>query len=424
MIEERIVVREATSSSSWFARMSARERKTFWACFLSWSLDAMDVQIYAVVMPTLIGLWHMTRAEAGMLGTSALLVSSLGGWIAGILADRIGRARVLRITIVWFATFTFLSGLTNSYEQLLITRSLQGLGFGGEWAAGAVLIGEVINKNARGRAVGSVQSGWSVGYGAAVLLFTLIFSLAPAEQAWRILFYIGSVPALAVLWFCRNLEEPELFRKSQVAARKKKSNFLAIFQPPLWRTTLVASLLATGVLGGNYTILTWLPTYLKTVRHLSVLSTGGFLAVNIAGSFFGYVISAYLSDWLGRRRTFALTSACAILTIAIYTLLPLEPTALLILGFPLGFFQSGMVAGMGATFAEMYPTRVRATGQGFSYNTGRAIGSAVPAIVGYVSVVIPLGEAVGICAICAYVLVLIATGFLLETRGKELESNG
>ena len=414
---------QATGASNWFARMSPRERKTFWACFLGWALDAMDVQIYAVVMPTLIALWHLSKTQAGMLATSALLVSSLGGWIAGILADRIGRAKVLRLTIIWFATFTALSGFTNSYPQLLLTRSLQGLGFGGEWAAGAVLIGEVINKNVRGRAVGSVQSGWSVGYGAAVLLFTLMFGILPAEQAWRLLFYVGALPAVAVLWFCRNLEEPEVFRKSK-SSTKARSNFWEIFQPPLLSTTFVASLLAMGVLGGNYTILTWLPTYLKTVRGLSVLNTGGYLAVNIAGSFFGYVISAHLSDWLGRRRTFALTSGCAIVTIATYTMLPLSPTALLLLGFPLGFFQSGMVAGMGATFAELYPTRVRATGQGFSYNTGRAVGSAVPALVGYVSGFTPLGKAVGMCAMCAYIAVLVATAMLPETRGRELELNG
>src|SRR5579871_2215299 len=415
-----------TRAPNWFSSMSPKERHTFWACFFGWALDAMDVQIYAVVMPTLIMLWGLSKGQAGMLGTSALLVSSLGGWLAGILADRIGRARVLKITIIWFATFTFLSGFTNSFGQLLATRSLQGLGFGGEWAAGAALMSEVIDKRIRGRAVGSVQGGWSVGYGAAVLLFTLIFSLAPAEQAWRIMFFVGFIPALAVLWICRNVDEPELFRKSQSSnpAERQKSNFLGIFQAPLIRTTLVASLLASGVLGGNYTILTWLPTYLKTVRNLSVLNTGGYLAVNITGSFFGYIISAHLSDWLGRRRTFALTSICAIATIAVYTLVPLGPTALLILGFPLGFFQSGMVAGMGATFAELYPTRVRATGQGFSYNSGRAVGSAMPAIVGYLSVFTQLGQAIGVCAICSYTLVLIATAMLPETRGKELQAHG
>jgi len=405
--------------------MSRRERRTFWACFTGWSLDAMDVQIYAVVMPTLIGLWGLSRGQAGMLGTSALLVSSLGGWIAGILADRIGRARVLRITIVWFAAFTFLSGFTNSYPQLLVTRSLQGLGFGGEWAAGAVLIGEVINKRIRGRVVGTVQSGWSVGYGAAVLLFTVVFSLVPPAQAWRILFFIGLLPALVVLWICRHVEEPAIFKKSQEAQTKKgSSNFLEIFQPSLLRTTLVASLLATGALGGNYSILTWLPTYLKTVRGLSVLNTGGYLAINILGSFFGYVVSAHLSDWFGRRRTFVFTSLSAAATVAIYTLAPLNSQMVFLLGFPLGFFQSGIIAGMGATFAELFPTRVRASGQGFSYNVGRGLGSVVPAVIGYLSVPMQLGPAIGVCAVSSYALVLLATILLPETRGKELETHG
>jgi MFS family permease len=405
--------------------MSVRERRTFWACFFGWALDAMDVQLYAVVMPTLIALWSLSKGQAGMLGTSALLVSSLGGWLAGILADKIGRAKVLRITIVWFVTFTALSGLTNSYWQLLATRSLQGLGFGGEWAAGAVLMGEVINKRIRGRAVGSVQGGWSVGYGSAVLLFTLIFSVAQPEHAWRILFIVGLLPAIAVLWICRNVEEPDVFKKAQgpLPGEARKASCWEIFQPALVRRTLIAALLATGTLGGNYTILTWLPTYLKTVRNLSVLNTGGYLGVNIVGSFLGYIISAHLSDWLGRRRTFFLTSISAIVTVAIYTLAPLSATQVLLLGFPLGFFQSGIVAGMGATFAELYPTRVRATGQGFTYNTGRALGSAMPAVVGYLAVSVPLGRAIGVCAVCSYLLVLVATALLPETRGKELESH-
>ncbi|MGH7555345.1 MAG: MFS transporter, partial [Longimicrobiales bacterium] len=145
--------------ANWFSNMNVRERRTFWACFTGWALDAMDVQMYAVVMPTLIAVWGMSQSEAGTLGTAALLFSSVGGWLAGILADRFGRAAVLRLTIVWFAVFTFLSGFTQSFEQLLFTRSMQGLGFGGEWAAGAVLMSEVIDKRIRGRAVGSVQSG-------------------------------------------------------------------------------------------------------------------------------------------------------------------------------------------------------------------------------------------------------------------------
>src|SRR6478672_3077929 len=263
--------------SNWFTSMNVRERRTFAACFSGWALDAMDVQLYAVVMPTLIGLWGLSQTQAGTLGTAALLFSSVGGWIAGILADRFGRVAVLRLTILWFALFTFLSAFTQSYEQLLLTRSLQGLGFGGEWAAGAVLMSEVIDKRIRGRAVGSVQSGWSVGYGIAVLLFTIVFSVARPEVAWRYLLFLGLIPALLVLWIRRYVEEPHVFTAMKVTTSdRNRLQFVEIFGPALRRRTFLASLLAAGGLGGNYVILTWLATYLRTVRGLSVLSTGGY----------------------------------------------------------------------------------------------------------------------------------------------------
>jgi MFS family permease len=402
--------------------MSRRERRTFWACFSGWALDAMDVQMYAVVMPTLISVWALSRSDAGLLATSALVTSSAGGWLAGMLADRIGRVKVLQLTILWFSVFTFLSGFTNSFGQLLVIRSLQGLGFGGEWAAGAVLMAEVIDPRIRGRAVGSVQSGWAVGYGAAALLFTAVFSLAPAAQAWRYLFFLGILPAVAVWFIRRHVEEPEMFTASRERrpAGGRSSQLLDIFRPPLRRSTIVASSIAAGTLGANYTILTWLPTYLSTVRNLGVLSTGLYLAVNISGSFCGYVVSAHLSDWLGRRRTFVLCATCAAVTLSIYTLVPLGDLSTLLLGFPLGFFQSGIVAGTGATFAELFPTYIRASGQGFSYNSGRAIGSMLPFLVGSLSATLPLGYAISVCAVTSYMLVLVAVGFLPETRGKVL----
>ncbi|WP_245504258.1 MFS transporter [Lichenihabitans psoromatis] len=405
----------------WFTQLSGNERRTFWACFAGWALDAMDVQLYAVVMPTLIAVWGLSKGQAGTLGTVALVMSAFGGWIAGIMADRIGRARVLQITILWFSCFTALSAFATSYDQLLVLRSLQGLGFGGEWAAGATLMSEVISPKLRGRAVGSVQSGWAVGYGVAALLFTIVFKLAPPETAWRIMFLIGVLPAVAVLIMRGSLKESPLF-ESATRHRAAPARIREIFEPPLLRTTLVASLIAMGALGGNYTILTWLPTYLSSVRHLSVLNTGGYLGVNIAGSFCGYLIFAHLSDWLGRRLTFAISAVLAAITVAIYMLGNLDGLIVLLLGFPIGFFQSGIVSGMGATFAELYPTHVRSNGQGFSYNAGRGIGAAMPALVGFASASMPLGSAIGLFAVASYTLVLVGTALLPETRGRELLS--
>jgi MFS family permease len=149
--------------TAWYRELQASEKRTFWACFGGWALDAMDVQIFSFAIPAIIATFHLTNADAGLIGTVTLLTSAFGGWFAGALSDRFGRVRTLQITIVWFAFFTFLCGFAQSYGQLFAFRALMGLGFGGEWAAGAVLMGEVIRAEHRGKAVGSVQSGWAIG---------------------------------------------------------------------------------------------------------------------------------------------------------------------------------------------------------------------------------------------------------------------
>jgi MFS family permease len=404
---------------SWWRELSPAERRTFWACFGGWALDAMDVQFYSFVIPTLIALWHLSKGQAGTLATSALLFSAAGGWIAGLVADRIGRVRTLQITILWFATFTCLSGFAQSYGQMFIARALIGLGFGGEWAAGAVLMGEVIQPKNRGKAVGSVQSGWALGWGAAAILYTVVFSLFPEQWAWRVLFFMGILPALLVVYIRRYVEEPEVFRR-QSADASARGNFLEIFSPGILRTTALAALLATGAQGGYYAVTTWLPTYLKTVRGLSVLNTGGYLGVVIAGSFTGYIVSAYLSDRLGRRRNFFVFAIGCMAAVLVYTHVEVTNTQMLLLGFPLGFFASGIFSGMGAFFTELFPTRIRGSGQGFSYNFGRGVGALFPSLVGYLSATMPLGRAIGVFAASAYAVLFVAAVLLPETRGKEL----
>ena len=411
--------------ASWYSSMAPQQRRTFWACFLGWALDAMDVQLFAFVIPTLLTVWGMTKSEAGIIGTSALVASALGGIIAGLLADRIGRVKVLKLAILWFAVFTGLSAFTNSFHQLLLTRSLQGLGFGGEWAAGAVLIGEAVDKRIRGRAVGSVQSGWPVGYAVAALAYWIIFSLLPENDAWRALFIVGVAPGLLVLWMRRNIHESEAFTAAATFRAKTSAwhNFALIFSPRILPLTIMASLMAAGALGGNYTILTWLVTYLRQTQGLTVNMTTAYLAVNIFGSFVGYIAMAYMSDGLGRRKTFALSAAGATLTVLAYTQFHLPMKVLLLLGFPLGLFQSGIVSGMGACFTELFPTEIRGTAGGFSYNFGRGFGALVPAGVGLTSASLGLSVSIGVWAACSYLLVFAVALFLPETRNKELETH-
>ncbi|HZP93756.1 MAG TPA: MFS transporter [Burkholderiales bacterium] len=404
----------------WTKELNAQERKTLIAAYGGWAVDAFDFMIYTFVIPALIAAWGMTRGQAGLIATSALLASAFGGWIAGAAADRFGRVRVLQITIAWFAVFTFAGGLTDSFQQLIIVRTLQGFGFGGEWAVGSVMIGEIIRASHRGRAVGLVQSGWAIGWGAAALLFTVYFSLLPEHLAWRALFWTGILPALLIVYVRRHLREPEVFEATRARVRQAGDGFLEIFSPKLLRTTVLASLVATGMQGGYYAVTTWLPTYLKTVRGLSVLDTGGYLIVIIGGALAGYLAAAWLSDRIGRRNTFFLFAACSAAVAVTYTLLPISDREMLALGFPLGFFVSGNFSGVGAFFTELFPSRCRGSGQGFCYNFGRGVGALFPALVGFLSARFGLGPAIGLFACVAYVLVVVAVAALPETRGREL----
>src|SRR5437868_1647959 len=330
-----------TINTTWITQLNVKERSTLAATFAGWMLDGMDVMVYSLVLPTLISLWHISKGEAGLLGTSALLLSSLGGWLAGLAADRYGRVRVLQLTILWFAFFTFLSGFANGFTQLLILRGLQGLGFGGEWAVGSVLIGETIRSEYRGRAVGTVQGGWAIGWGISALFYTLFFGVLPQGLAWRAMFWVGLVPALLVVWIRRHVSESDIFEHN-LATKKAKSatHFLQIFSPELFKTTLLASLVALGAQGGYHAITTWLPLYLNA-RGLSVTRTGGYLLVVIAGSFTGYLTAAHLSDRIGRKWTLILFAVLSFTTVLSYTTLPISDRVMLLLGFPLGFFPSG-----------------------------------------------------------------------------------
>lgn len=406
---------------SWFKEISVAERRTFWACFGGWALDALDVQMFSLVIPAVIAEWAISRTQAGLVGGATLVASALGGWIAGTLSDRYGRVRILQVTVACFALFTFLCAFATSYPQFLVLKTLQGFGFGGEWAAGAVLMAEAIRAEHRGRAMGTVQSAWAVGWAAAVALYALMFSLLPAHDAWRVMFGLGVLPALLILYVRRGVPEPV------AAPRHKEARaavpLFAIFAPGVLRMTLIGALLGLGAHGGYYALTTWLPTYLKVERHLSVLSTGGYLAVIILAFFLGCLVCAQLLDRIGRRRTILLFAICCVGTVVVYLFLPLSDAAMLVLGFPLGFFAAGIPASMGALFNELYPSGMRGTGVGFCYNFGRVVSAGFPVLVGHMSANMSLGTAIGIDATIAYSIVVVSVLLLPETRGRALDQN-
>jgi MFS family permease len=406
---------------SWYGDISTGERRTFWACFGGWALDALDVQMFSLVIPAIIVQWSISKTEAGFVSGVTLIASALGGWVCGAAADRLGRVRTLQITIAWFSVFTLLSAFAQSFDQFVVLKALQGFGFGGEWAAGAVLMAESIRNAHRGKAMGAMQSAWAVGWAAAVLLYAVVFSFVPAAFGWRLMFGLGILPALLIVYLRRHIQEPQGALAG--TGRAARTPLLSIFAPDVLRMTLIGGLLGIGAHGGYYALTTWLPTFLKTERHLSVLGTGGYLAVIIAAFFCGCIAASYLLDAIGRRQTILLFALCCVATVILYVFLPMSNTAMLMLGFPLGFFAAGIPASMGALFNELYPRGTRGTGVGFCYNFGRVVSAGFPVMVGHLAGRYSLGFAIGVDAAAAYAIVALAVLMLPETRGRTLSDS-
>jgi MFS family permease len=318
--------------------------------------------------------------------------------------------------------FTLIAGCAQNFDQLIVVRVLQGLGFGGEWAAGAVLMGEIIRPAHRGKAVGSVQSGFGIGWSLASIIAGVVLAHVPSQYGWRVLLMIGVVPGLLVLYLRRAIAEPELFRRTRaaIAADGRGPGLAAIFRPGTRAVTIKASLLAFGVVGVGGAIVNWLPTFLKTVRQLSPGASGYYLFLVTGGSFFGFLASAYLADALGRRRTFQLFLLCSWLVTIAYMFLPLSGWGLILMGVPFGFFTIGNYASLGPFFTELFPTAIRGSGQSFAYNFGKAAGAIAVSCIGILAQSISLAQAIGLVALLGYSVAIVITLLLPETNGMDL----
>jgi MFS family permease len=404
---------------AWYARLGASDRRAVWTTFASFCLNSLDVQIYAFVLPTVLSLWQLTHGAAGLLTSVALVASAIGGWAGGLLADRFGRITLLRATILWLAAATVLCGLAADFGQLLLARILQGLGFGAEWTIAAVFIAETASPQSRGRLVGSVQSGWAIGWGLAGAISLVALAVLPPELGWRATFFVGIAPAILVFCLRLRLRETPVFQGSRV-----RSPLAAIFAKPIVWSTIRGSLLASGMHGGYWAVATWWPTILRTERHMSAATSSIHLAALIAGALLGYFAGAWLADFAGRRTTLAgfAIGGCALILIG--TQLPLSDTELLLVTFPLGFFALGMFSVIGALLSELFPTEMRGSGLGFCYNFGRGLAGVTPFVVGNTGAVVGLGHALGLYVTCAYGLVVVAAFLLPETRGRRFYAAG
>ena len=402
-------------SFSWTAATPAQRRVVI-AAGLGWMLDAFDVMLYSIVLVSLMPAFGMSKSTAGLLNALTLAASALGGIIFGLLADRFGRRPMLSASILIYSIFTAACGFATTIPVLAAFRFLLGLGMGGEWNTGATLVAETWPAALRGRALGIVQSSWAVGYAFSALVAGLIL----AHLSWRYAFFVGILPALAVLWIRRGVPEPEIFKQVRSAA----APFTRL--RPLLKPLVLLTAANTCGMFAWWGLFTWIPAYLMLDaqhggRGFSLMNLTGFLvALNLVGMLPGYLLFGVLADRFGRRFSFVGYLVAAAVSVAFFAAAR-QPVAIFLAACVSAFFGTGFFTGSGIIAAELFPTTMRATALGISYNVARGLSALAPFTIGVLAERYGLTAAFTVSA-AAFALAAVFGLFLPETTGTNLDA--
>jgi MFS family permease len=410
------VQQDIASGAAALDRPDTEAKKALAASVAGYAMDGFDLLILGFMLGTIRADLSLTPAQGGSLLTWTLIGAVVGGIVFGMLSDYFGRVRVLTWTILLFAIFTGLCAFAQGYTDLLIYRTVAGLGLGGEFGIGMALVAEAWPARLRARACAYVALGWQGG----VLVAALVTPLLLPHVGWRGMFLVGLVPGLvafAIRWY---IGEPKIFVAHAGRARGVQPLKLLVKDSATAKVSLGMLILCAVQNFGYYGLMIWLPSYLSTRFGYTLTQSAVWTAVTVAGMATGIWVFGEFADRIGRRPALITFQAGAAIMVLVYSQLT-DSTALLIGGAVMGVFVNGMLGGYGALLSELYPTEARGTAENVLFNLGRGVGGFGPLVVGALVAAYSLQAAIALLA-AIYVIDIVATVLLIpERRGAALE---
>ncbi len=390
--------------------------KALAASAIGYAMDGFDLLILGFMLRAISAELHLTPPQAGSLITWTLIGAVAGGILFGILSDYYGRVRVLTWTILLFAAFTGLCAFAQGYWDLLIYRTIAGLGLGGEFGIGMALVAEAWPAQKRARGCTYVALGWQAG----VLIAALVTPLLLPIIGWRGMFLVGLVPGLIAFVVRLTVREPQIFI-DRARERRSAAPLSLLVKDAATRNISLGMLILCSVQNfGYYGLMIWLPSYLSTHFGYTLTQSALWTAVTVLGMAFGIWVFGQFADRVGRRPALFTFQAGAFIMVLVYSQLT-DATALLIGGAVMGMFVNGMLGGYGALLSELYPTEARATAENVIFNLGRGVGGFGPFVVGSLAAAYSFTVAIALLA-TIYLLDILATAFLIpEKKGLPLE---
>jgi MFS family permease len=432
---------------SWYGTLTRSQWKTLFAANMGWMFDGYET--FALILTVAVGLRQLLDpsqfaqipAYAGTVIAITLLGWGVGGILGGILADYIGRRRTMIYAILAYSLITGLSALAWDWVSFALLRFLVGIAIGSEWSTGASITAEVWPDHARGKGAGLMQCGLGIGFFVASLVWLFVSPLGPS--AWRIMFALGILPALFVLWIRTGIPESEPWERTNASrqlARERQRGGASLGEeeqaltrftladlfvdPDNRRRAVLVFLMSLTTTLAWWGISTWVPPYIGSVAAKAGLSLQQWasyagMAYNL-GAIIGYASFGFLADRFGRKPITMLFFAMALVLTPVLFLWTQDLGLLLLVAAVNGYFSLGQYSWMPVWLPELFPTRIRATAMAFAFNAPRFIAFLGPLLAG--SLIVSFGGFGYAATIVAsiYVLGFAAAPFLPETRGKPL----